>query len=284
VPPQQKQAPAFRPKGYRDQQRMKRRRQAFFGLAAIAVLAVLGAGVVFALFSGDDDAPPASVPSGSPTPWSTGGTEGGPSPRLEPPASRFVPALQDFPSDYEIYPPDTYALSPLGFAGTAGIFKTADEGEDAAERWGYIDGFTAAYQPRGLLAEVIRGRYFSTVSVYLFDNESGARDCYAAFVDFYTAFAGSESVPGVKGLANESSAWRYQLGNVGASDVPAVYHRFLFRRGNMVAVVQTYGADAVMTIDRAREVAVVVDDRALGNRPAPTPTPARSGTPALPSP
>jgi hypothetical protein len=37
--------------------------------------------------------------------------------------------------------------------------------------------------------------------------------------------------------------------------------------------VQTMGADPYMTIDRARDLAVAMDDRALSKRAAPTPTP-----------
>jgi hypothetical protein len=69
-------------------------------------------------------------------------------------------------------------------------------------------------------------------------------------------------------------------GLVGTSDVVAVFHRYVFRRGTVVTWVQTYGAEAYMTIDPAREVAVIIDDRILGNTEAAEPTPIP--TPNLP--
>ena len=48
------------------------------------------------------------------------------------------------------------------------------------------------------------------------------------------------------------------------------------------ATVQTYGAEPFMTIDPAREVAVMIDDRILGNteaiEPTPIPPPIQTGS------
>lgn len=206
------------------------------------------------------------------------GTTGGREVQLEAPASRYVPQLEETPKFAEIYPPNTFKLSPLQFAAN-GLFKGTTEGEDAAARWGYLDGYQAEFQPIDRLSAVVKGAYYITVESYLFETQNGARQAYQAYEDLYKGITGSERDTKVKGLGNQSSGWRVFQGVVGTSELRGVYHRFVFRRGNLVAVVQTYGAEPFMTIDRARELAVVIDEKALGQRPSPSPTPRPTTTP-----
>src|SRR5690606_6862116 len=98
----------------------------------------------------------------------------------------------------------------------------------------------------------------------LFAGTAGAIDAYNWFTDLYGRTDGSQSQD-VAQLANQSSGWKKKQGTIPSSNVEGVAHRFIFRRGNMVGIVQTSGADTFMTIDPARDIAVIIDDRALGN-------------------
>jgi hypothetical protein len=154
-----------------------------------------------------------------------------------------------------------------------------NEGQQYADQWGFLDGWTSDLVPDGQLAGVLQGRYYVQVQLFLFKTVDGARQAYSKFQQSYTQAPGSEPQE-VQGLGNESSGFKIIKGTVSNSDVVAVYHRFLFRRGNLVVAVQTMGADQYMNIGRARELATVIDQKALGQRPAPTPTPNSAGTAA----
>jgi hypothetical protein len=187
------------------------------------------------------------------------------------------------PKGNAVYPPDTYQLSPLAFGATAGVFDSPSQGEELAGKWGYTDGYQAAFQPAGLIADVVKGEYYTTVDTFLFKDENGAHEAYSQFETKYGTLTGSERIQGVKGLANESSAWKYDGDLIANTQIGSVFHRFIFRRGSMLSVVQTYGAAPFMTIDKARDIAITLDDKALGSRPAPTPTPGSGGTPIVPA-
>ncbi len=203
---------------------------------------------------------------------SSGGTEGGPEPTLQGPASRFTPLGEDLGAGNKVYVPGVATLDASDFVATAKIFGSSAEGESLVKGWGYLEGYKTAYQPDGQLAAVLSGAYYVNAEAYLFKTLDGARQAYQQFEQAYAASPGSAQQK-TKGLGNQSSAWKLVSGTVGSSDVVAAYHRFVFRRGNLVGVVQTMGADPYMTVDRARDLAVAMDDRALNKRAAPTPTP-----------
>lgn len=262
-------APTFRPRGAPP----SRRRRPLLAIGAVVLVALALAGGLTAFFLTRDDGPP-----GPPLGSSTGGTLGGPQPVLKGPVAPYLAQLGDLPRGYVVYPNDTFGLSDLAFAAK-GPFKSVADGQNLATRWGYVDGYQASYYPDGFLAGVVQGGYYVFVEGYLFSNLDGAREAYQTFEDYYRNAPGSLQET-VQGLGNQSSAWKILQGTVGTTELPAVYHRFLFRRGTLVTVVQTFGAEPFMTVDRARDVAVVVDEKALGNRPAPTPTPSKTQTPA----
>lgn len=257
---------------------MKRRRFLFAGIAVGAVAAGSLA-TVFAFTSGDDGTPTSGLPTAASR--STAGTAGGREPQLAGPANRYAPLLEELRARTILHKPDTFTLNALAWVTNGGLFASTDEGEAQAERWGYIDGFQVAFRPDGQLASVLQGEWFTTINVVLLGDSSKAHEAYLRFEEQYRKTAGSEQQV-TKGLGNESSAWKITSGTVPNSQIVAVYHRFVFRRGNMIVTVQTYGGEPFMSIDQARDTAVVIDDKALGNRPAPTPTPAPTGTPGLP--
>jgi hypothetical protein len=227
------------------------------------------AGLIFAACNGGDDAGPTGKATS--TGESTGGTAGGPEPVLSGPASRYDAELADLSGQYKVDPKDTYDYLLSSFAAQ-GPFKNETEGNELAKQWEIIDGFTAAYIPDGQLAGVLQGRYYVTAETFLFKQLSGASAAYEKFVDFYKSSADSVTEQ-AKQLGNQSAAFKLVRGTVGDTSTVAVYHRFVFRRGNMVGVVQTFGRDGVMSIAQARDIAITMDDRALGKRESKVPTP-----------
>ena len=227
-----------------------------------AMLAVL---LVAACGDDDDGGPATGV-----TP-STGGTSGGPEPQIEVPVSRFAPELEEMPGRFEVNQLETFGLSAATWS-VIGPFDNPQQGEQLAAEWGYVEGWRVLYNPDGLISGVVQGGYYATIEVHLFETAAGASEAYAQFVEKSTSRAGSEK-QATKDLANESSGWELVEGTVGSTDMVAVYHRFIFRRGNIVAWVQTYGGEPFMTIDPARDIAVIIDERALGERDAVEPTP-----------
>jgi hypothetical protein len=243
---------------------MMMRRLAPATLLMASLVALLGV----ACGGGDDDAPKATPTVAG---VSTGGTSGGPEPILQGPASRYAVDLKDLKTAYKVDPNETYNYLLTSFAAQ-GPFKSQAEGEQLAKQWEILDGYKASYVPDGQLAGVLQGAYYVTAETFLFKQATGASAAYAKFVDTYKSNSGSEP-QSAKQLGNESSGFKLVKGTVGNSSVVAVYHRFVFRRGNVVGVVQTYGREQTMTIAQARDIAVMMDDRALGKRDASIPTP-----------
>jgi hypothetical protein len=166
----------------------------------------------------------------------------------------------------------------LELFGVLGPFVNSKQGQDKGKEWDFQEGFTVAFDPAGLLSAVVQGSFYITVQTYLFSTTDGAELAYKQFESFYKGTPGIDPQP-TKGLGQHSSGWRAVQGKLGSSGVDAVFHRFVYQRGNMVAQVETLGGLPFMTIDFAREVAVIIDSRALGQRPAPIPTPAGVPTP-----
>lgn len=213
---------------------------------------------------------------------STAGSADDRRPQLGGPASRFIPTLQEMQPGSKTYPPNTYTMTPLAW-GSNGLFASPSEGEAKAEQLGYIDGYQVEYQPPGQLAGVLQGSWYTTVEIALFADATKAATAYALYEERYRTTGGSQLAP-AKRLGNQSSGWSV-IGKetVGPSDTLAIYHRFVFQRGNMVAMVQTMGGQPFMNIDPARDTAVLIDERATGGIPAFTPTPEQQATtPAKP--
>jgi hypothetical protein len=256
------------------------------GLAAVVVVLLVAIGLVFAFVRSGDDAEPAAAgteePHANRTP-STAGTQGGPEPVLSGPATRYAASQAEAGPSLQGVPDESFTTTPDIFADAeVGPFKDSDEGKARAAEWGYKEGYIGILQPDGLLAGVVQGRYYVRMEVHLFNSVNGAVAAYAWYDNLYTSL-GAQKVATTR-LANQSQGWKSIQGKVEGTDMDRVYHRFIFRRGNMVAIVQTVGADTFMSIDPARDIAVIMDDRALGNRAAPTPTPSGGQLPPSPVP
>ncbi|MCE7929606.1 MAG: hypothetical protein DYG91_14100 [Chloroflexi bacterium CFX7] len=255
--------------------------------AALATIAGAGAALVVTACGGGSSATSRNAATlaaqGSSTPapgTSTGGVEGGPEPLLSGPAAKYAPAQAELTAAYKVAPNETYGMGLDTYAAST-FFPGATEGKELATGWGFGEGYQVMLEPDGLLAGVLKGGYFVTAEVYLFHDQAGAKAAFDYYRSRYDSTAGSESAP-AKGLANQSGGWQLIKGPVGTSSLVGVYHRFVFRRGNMLASVQTYGAQPFMTVDKARDIAVIIDERALGTRQATEPTPAGTTVPGLP--
>jgi protein-L-isoaspartate O-methyltransferase len=114
----------------------------------------------------------------------------------------------------------------------------------------------------------------------LFDSIDGARAAFRHLKAHHDEQQGSVKEPS-SAVGNEWAAYSFISGTVGTSEKVQVYYRYLFRRGNMVSIVQVNGAQEFMEIERARALAAVIDQKALGQRVAPTPTPAATQAPIV---
>ena len=249
------------------------RRRWLAALGAAGVLALGGALLVAACSSSSTGATVPKDPSS--VGKSTGGTTGGPSPTAPGPASKYAPSLKDLPGLYTVNVPETFTQNITTFASSY-LFPNNQQGQQLASQWKIIDGYKVSYEPDGLAAGEVKGGYYVTVEVYLFQDTAGAADAYTYLADFFSKGPGAEK-DDTKGLGNSSAAYHIVQGTVGTTDKPEIFHSFIFRRGNVVTVVRTEGAQGLVTVDRARDVAVIVDDRILGHRdntaPTPIPTP-----------
>lgn len=243
-------------------------------------LALLAAGVLAAC--GDDeidvsktvkDSTQTTGPTATPTrpSQSTGGTTGGPETISKGVASQYSPAINEIPGVNKVNVPETFTANLATFASSY-LFTNNKQGEEKANEWKIVDAYQVAYDPEGLQADLLRGRYYVRAEVYLFADLAGAQAAYTFMDKFYLSKSGTQQVP-TKQLANQSNAYKIIAGTVGTSDELSAFYRMLVRRGNVVFVIQVNGADRFMSVDHARNIAIVADDRILGNRAAPVPTP-----------
>ena len=241
--------------------------------AGIAAVALFAGGFLW-LNGGSGSADVSKTVPNSGTPGaSTGGTIGGAEILAKAPASRFAPAKTDLPVGYTVDVPDTFTQNISTFA-SGYLFTSSDQGNQLANQWQIVDGFQVYYNPDGLEAGLLEGRYYISAEIYLFNSVAGATSAYT-YMDARLA-SGSEVIK-TTGLGNESDAVKRVSGTVGTTNVVKAYYRYIFRRGNVVAIVQVAGSDPQITVDRARDIAVIIDDRILGKRdnsiPTPIPTP-----------
>ncbi len=193
------------------------------------------------------------------------------SPTLTMPASRFAISLDDLGTSFITNVPDTFVLNAQNYGGSK-TFNTPEEGVKLLNQWGYLGGYETGFRPEGNEQAILQdGSYMISLEMHLFKDENGARQAY----DYFESKLKSGSAQPVNApqLGNKSSAWKLVNGKIAGSTIDAAYHRFMFRRGNLVTVVLTYGADPFMTINVARDLAQIVDAKALGTKPAIEPTP-----------
>lgn len=240
------------------------------GAGLVLIVAAIGAWLFVTNDDGDDTDVSGTVLEGEKPSTSTEGTTGGPETVNDGPASRWNLLLEELPANYDVDASRTFAQNIQTFAAEY-WFKSEPEGQEKAREFQISDAFTALFEPTGLDADVLRGEAYVTVETYLFANIDGAKRAYAHLDNVLKSTAGSEPVK-TKALANDSSAYRIVSGTVGTSDMVQAYHRYTFRRGNVIVSVMTRGGQPYFNIDTARRFAVIIDNKLLGTRPAAEPT------------
>ena len=247
-------------------------RRHLLALCACSLLLVLAA-------CGDDDddgtTPGASttttaaiVTQGTGTPPGNG--DASEEPTLSGPASKYTLLLADIGNGYFTDRQHTFELRIDNYSKTP-AFPDAAEGERLLKEWGYTGGFETSYEPEARQTDVLKGKFYVAVETHLFESPDGASAAYAYFEEGLRAARKAEFVQS-SALGNESSAWKYTDEKISGSSINAVFHRFLVRRGNMLAVVQTWGAEPLMSVDTVRGLAAILDQKAMGLKDAPEPT------------
>ena len=141
-----------------------------------------------------------------------------------------------------------------------------------------LGGYETGYTPEGREKAVLQGGFYSKFETHLFGDADGAKKAFDRFASYLKGTQGNQAVSALS-VGNQSVAYQRIEGKVPNSSVNAVFHYLLFRRGNLVSVVFTYGAEGFMKIDSAHELAVMVDQKALGKSNAVEPTPTSNYTP-----
>lgn len=250
-------------------------------LLALCACAAL---VPFSLACGgddDDDSAPTSAASPS-APASTSPTRSpGGSPVANPTGdptitgspSKYTLLLVDVGNGYFTDRTHTFQLKAEDYAGTP-AFPSASEGRKLLKEWGYQGGFETGYEPEGRETDVLNGKYYVTVETHLFESTGGAEKAFTYFENVLRNARRAEQVQ-TPTVGNQSSAWKLTDAKIRGSSINSVFHRFIMRRGNMVAIVQTWGAETFMRVDTVRGLAAIIDQKAIGQKEAiePTPTP-----------
>ena len=202
-----------------------------------------------------------------------------PMPTLNGPASKFSILLEDvglnsFITDIRA----TIELTAKNY-GESKAF-TQGQGEGMLKKWEYQGGYETSMQPEGRDAAILNGAFSIYVETHLFSTPENTKLAY----DFFKAAiakAGAAQPVTTTSVGNESTASKTINGKIGPSNVDFAFHQILFRRGNMVAIVLTRGADPFMKVDTVRELAQIVDEKALGKVEVVAPTPTKNYTPPV---
>lgn len=246
-------------------------------LLAVCVLAVTPA----FLACGDDDGG-----EGSPSPGATGASAtqtsaGGASPVLAKPASKYSISIDDLGQNFRTDIAGTFLLDAKTYAYEASIgttrvrlFATEADGNKKLSEWGYVEGFQTGYIPEGISgpeSALLQGGFYITVETHLFKDADGAEAAYDYFEN-YLKTGGAQRAE-AEPVGNKSSTWVTVGGKIGKTPVNAMYHQLLFVRGNVLTIVFTKGAQGFMKPEIARALALISDQKALGERAATEPTP-----------
>ncbi len=236
---------------------------------------VLGAGLAFALFaacsddtSGARDSDPGD--SGPTATMTTPPHDPDAEPELEAPASQYSILQADLEQEYLTDVGGTFVLDVETYGGSK-AFESPEEGVAHLEDWRYLGGYETGYTPDGYERAVLNGSIYFWVETHLFEDADGA---LAAFEYINGRLDSSvstrtESYP----VGNDSVAWEAIGDDVPGSSVESVFHRVVFRRGNLVGVVATYGAEPLVTVRQAADLARIVDGKAVGEAELAEPTP-----------
>ena len=210
-----------------------------------------------------------------------GGAAATANPQTEPalvmPVSRYTVLLDDVGTAFLTDPASPFELTLQEYASSAS-FENASKGAEQLNAWGYQGGYEAQLVPEGREAAVLNGGFYVTIESHLFSSNDGAKQAYSYFESRLKANSANKSVK-IDPIGNQWTAYQTKGMKVRDTSVDELYHRVMFRRGNLVVVIATYGADGFMSVNDAVLFAKLVDARALGVEEVIQPTPASNFTP-----
>jgi len=256
-------------------------------LAMVACLMPL----VLTVACGDDDAPAtasegpgsgssSSVVKGTGTPADAG--DHTTAPVLAAPASKYSVLLADVGQGFLTDIPGTFVLDAKTYGKTP-AFGSPAEGEATLKQWGYLGGYETGLIPEGRDPAILNGAFSVHVEIHLFKTVEGAKASYDYFQKKITGNGKAQPL-NTSPVGNDSAAWKTVLGVIRNSTVNQAIHQIVFRRGTMVAIIATTGAEPFMRVESALEFANLIDRKALGQVPTVEPTPTSNYTPPAYSP
>lgn len=193
------------------------------------------------------------------------------SPTLPGPVSQYSVSVDDLGLNWITDVKGTQSIDAASYSKQAHVFSTAAEGAKLLKDWGYQGGYQTGYAPEGRDQAVLNGAYYIWIESHLFANEDGAQKAF----DFFNNVAKQNPAQpvSIQPVGNKSAAYLTVTGTITGSTVKAAFHQVITRRGNLVTIVLTKGAESFMKSDAAWEVAYMADEKALGKRKTSVPTP-----------
>lgn len=236
----------------------------------IAAVCALALAPLFAACGddGDADAAESLTPAISPTSPASASTA---SPKLSGPAGKYSISLEDIGTAWRTDVRQTFVLDASGYGKTPRLFPNEAEGIGLLKKWGYASGYETAYLPEGLDTAVLNGSYYIMVESHLFNTPEGASQAFEYFTN-YLGTSGAQSLP-ISGVGNKAVAYAISSGKFSGTTATVQYHHVVTLRGNLITAVLTKGAEGLMKLDYARDLALMADEKALGERSAIEPTP-----------
>lgn len=193
------------------------------------------------------------------------------SPKLAAPASQYSVSVEDLGTNWITDVRGTFVIDAAGYAKTQRLFASEADGMKLLKEWGYQGGYETGYIPEGRDQAVLNGAYYISIESHLFADEAGAQKAFDYFVQFVGKTPGAAPVS-VPLVGNKSAAFVTTTGTISGSNVKATYHHVISRRGNLITISLTKGAESFMKSSAALEVAQMADEKALGSRPTSVPT------------
>lgn len=226
---------------------------------------------------GDGDAQAASTTPGvaSPTQGSAPASSGK---LLDGPAGKYSLLHEDVGTGYITDIKGTYVLTADSYGGTS-VFPSASEGTQLLQEWGYTGGYETAMVPEGRDQAVLNGAYAMNMEIHLFKDVAGAKSFYAYAEKKVKENPKAQPIRTGAAVGDEYAVYRAVEGKIASSTVDRAVHYVQLRRGNLVAIVLTIGADPFMKADTVVALAKMIDEKALGSRAAIDPTPTSNYTP-----
>lgn len=193
------------------------------------------------------------------------------SPKLDGPVSQYSVSIDDLGINWITDVKGTQSIDAAAYSRQTHVFSTPDDGLKQLKEWGYQGGYQTGYSPEGRDQTVLNGGYYVWIESHLFKDEAGAQKAF----DYFNNVAKQDPAQpvSIQPVGNTSAAYLTIAGVITGSTVKAAFHQVITRRGNLVTIVLTKGAESFMKSDAAWEVAYMADEKALGTRKTTVPTP-----------